>query len=157
MNEDNALDVRITRLASDNTHARVMNLVAEQVGITEVRAELLPGDKLTLIRELQHGHGVIAMIGDGVNDAPALAAATVGVAMGAGGTAVALETADVVLRGDDLGKLPFSRHCAWCDYHASDRLMFRHHSARRGGRPARRQHHRGRLECPAPPRVARER
>ena len=73
-----------------------------------LRAELLPGSKLTLIRELQHGHGVIAMIGDGVNDAPALAAATVGVAMGAGGTAVALETADVVLMGDDLGKLPFA-------------------------------------------------
>jgi Cd2+/Zn2+-exporting ATPase len=96
----------IVMLTGDN--ASVARRVADQVGITEVRAELLPGDKLTFIRELQHGPGVIAMIGDGVNDAPALAAATVGVAMGAGGTAVALETADVALMGDDLGKLPFA-------------------------------------------------
>lgn len=97
---------RLVMLTGDN--ASVAHRVAEQIGITDVRAELLPGNKLTLIRELQHGHGVIAMIGDGVNDAPALAAATVGVAMGAGGTAVALETADVVLMSDDLGKLPFA-------------------------------------------------
>jgi len=97
---------RVVMLTGDN--ASVARRVAEKLGITDVRAELLPGDKLTLIRELQHGHGVIAMIGDGVNDAPALAAATVGVAMGAGGTAVALETADVVLMGDDLGKLSFA-------------------------------------------------
>jgi Cd2+/Zn2+-exporting ATPase len=97
---------RLVMLTGDN--ASVAHRVAEQIGITDVRAELLPGNKLTLIRELQHGRGVIAMIGDGVNDAPALAAATVGVAMGAGGTAVALETADVVLMGDDLGKLPFA-------------------------------------------------
>ena len=97
---------RLVMLTGDN--ACVAQRVAEQVGITDVRAELLPGTKLTLIRELQQSHGVIAMIGDGVNDAPALAAATVGVAMGAGGTAVALETADVVLMGDDLGKLPFA-------------------------------------------------
>jgi Cd2+/Zn2+-exporting ATPase len=97
---------RLVMLTGDN--ASVAHRVAEHVGITDVRAELLPGNKLTLIQELQHGHGVIAMIGDGVNDAPALAAASVGVAMGAGGTAVALETADVVLMGDDLGKLPFA-------------------------------------------------
>lgn len=97
---------RLVMLTGDN--ASVAHRVADQVGITEIRAELLPGDKLTLMRELQHGTGVIAMIGDGVNDAPALAAASVGVAMGAGGTAVALETADVVLMGDDLGKLPFA-------------------------------------------------
>ncbi|MDB4438426.1 heavy metal translocating P-type ATPase [bacterium] len=97
---------RLIMLTGDN--ASVARRVADQVGLTEVHAELLPGDKLTLIRELQHGEGVIAMIGDGVNDAPALAAATVGVAMGAGGTAVALETADVALMGDDLGKLPFA-------------------------------------------------
>ncbi|MEO6750837.1 MAG: heavy metal translocating P-type ATPase [Opitutus sp.] len=97
---------RLVMLTGDN--ASVARRVAEKVGITDVRAELLPGDKLTLIRELQHGRGVIAMIGDGVNDAPALAAATVGVAMGVGGTAVALETADVVLMGDDLGKLSFA-------------------------------------------------
>jgi Cd2+/Zn2+-exporting ATPase len=97
---------RLVMLTGDN--AFVAQRVAGQIGITDVRAELLPGNKLTLVRELEQDRGVIAMIGDGVNDAPALAAATVGVAMGAGGTAVALETADVVLMGDDLGKLPFA-------------------------------------------------
>lgn len=97
---------QLVMLTGDN--ASVARRVADKVGITDVRAELLPGHKLELIRKLQHDRGVIAMIGDGVNDAPALAAATVGVAMGAGGTAVALETADVVLMGDDLGKLPFA-------------------------------------------------
>ncbi len=97
---------RLVMLTGDN--ASVARRVAEKIGITDVRAELLPGDKLKVIRELQHDRGVIAMIGDGVNDAPALAAASVGVAMGAGGTAVALETADVVLMGDDLGKLSFA-------------------------------------------------
>ncbi len=97
---------RLLMLTGDNTS--VARRVAEKVGITEVRAELLPGQKLTIVRELEKDRGVIAMIGDGVNDAPALAAATVGVAMGAGGTAVALETADVVLMGDDLGKLSFA-------------------------------------------------
>jgi len=82
--------------------------VYKRPGITEVRSELLPGEKLTVIREMEQDRGVIAMIGDGVNDAPAMAAATVGVAMGEGGTAVALETADVVLMGDDLGKLSFA-------------------------------------------------
>ncbi len=97
---------RLVMLTGDN--ASVAHRVADQIGITDVRAELLPGDKLTVIRELQRGGDGVAMVGDGVNDAPALAAATVGVAMGAGGTAVALETADVVLMGDDLGKLSFA-------------------------------------------------
>lgn len=97
---------RLVMLTGDNRS--VAQRVADQIGITDVHAELLPGSKLTLVHEMEQGSGVIAMIGDGVNDAPALAAATVGVAMGAGGTAVALETADVVLMGDDLGKLPFA-------------------------------------------------
>ncbi len=97
---------RLVMLTGDNRS--VAQRVAAKVGITEVRSELLPGEKLTVIREMEQDRGVIAMIGDGVNDAPAMAAATVGVAMGAGGTAVALETADVVLMGDDLGKLSFA-------------------------------------------------
>lgn len=93
-------------LTGDNTS--VARSVAARLGIDEFHAELLPEKKLTVIRELQDRHGPIAMVGDGVNDAPALAAATVGIAMGGGGTAVALETADVALMGDDLSKLSFA-------------------------------------------------
>jgi Cd2+/Zn2+-exporting ATPase len=82
--------------------------IGKEVGTDEVRAELLPEDKVTAIRELLERHGQVAMIGDGVNDAPALAHATVGIAMGGAGTATALETADVALMGDDLGRLPFA-------------------------------------------------
>jgi Cd2+/Zn2+-exporting ATPase len=82
--------------------------VGQEVGVDEVRADLLPEDKVTAIREMLAAHGQVAMLGDGVNDAPALATATVGVAMGGAGTAVALETADVALMGDDLTRLPFA-------------------------------------------------
>ena len=82
--------------------------IGKEVGTDEVRAGLLPEDKVTAIRELLERHGQVAMIGDGVNDAPALAHATVGIAMGGAGTATALETADVALMGDDLGRLPFA-------------------------------------------------
>ncbi len=79
--------------------------VARAVGITEVHAELLPEDKLHLIRQLQQHYGSVAMVGDGINDAPALAQATVGIAMGAAGSDVALETADIVLMTDRLTKI----------------------------------------------------
>ncbi len=96
----------IVMLTGDNRG--VGEAVGREVGVDVVKAELLPEDKVTTIKELLHRHGQVAMIGDGVNDAPALANATVGIAMGGAGTAVALETADVALMGDDLQKLPFA-------------------------------------------------
>jgi len=83
-------------------HAGAAAAVAEDVGIDDVRADLLPEDKLQIVEELRAKCGSVAMVGDGVNDAPALAAADVGIAMGAAGTDVAMETADVVLMGSDL-------------------------------------------------------
>ncbi len=89
-------------------HRVVAEQIAQTVGISDVRAELLPEAKLRAIHQLQAQYGPIAMTGDGVNDAPALAAANVGIAMGGAGTAVALETADVALMADDLTRLPFA-------------------------------------------------
>ena len=85
----------------------VAEAIAARVGIDEVHADLLPEQKLDLIERFKR-HGKVAMIGDGVNDAPALATADLGIAMGGGGTDVALETADLILMGDDLAKLPFA-------------------------------------------------
>lgn len=92
-------------LTGDNP--TVARAIGQQMGMDDIRAELLPQDKVTAVRQLVAQHGnTVAMVGDGVNDAPALAAASVGIAMGAGGTAQALETADVALMADDLSQLP---------------------------------------------------
>ena len=89
-------------------HRSVAESVGRQVGVDEVRAELLPEDKVAVMDALLQAHGSVGMIGDGVNDAPALARATVGISMGAAGTAVANEAADVALMGDDIGQLAYA-------------------------------------------------
>jgi Zn2+/Cd2+-exporting ATPase len=102
-----ALGVRpLVMLTGDNRG--VGEAIGREVGVDEVLADLLPEDKVTAVQRLQRQYGAVAMVGDGVNDAPALAHATVGVAMGGAGTAVALETADVALMADDLSRLPFA-------------------------------------------------
>ncbi len=95
---------RMVMLTGDNRDASAA--VAEQTGVEEVYADLLPGEKVEVLERLVKS-GSVGMIGDGVNDAPAMAASSLGIAMGGAGTDVALETADVVLMSDDLGKLPF--------------------------------------------------
>nr|WP_239640399.1 heavy metal translocating P-type ATPase [Halogeometricum pallidum] len=95
----------IVMLTGDNK--RVAQRIADDVGIDEVQAELLPEEKVATIEDLVERHENVTMVGDGVNDAPALATATLGIAMGGAGTDVALDTADVVLMGDDLSKIPY--------------------------------------------------
>jgi Cd2+/Zn2+-exporting ATPase len=96
----------IVMLTGDNEGAA--RHISGAVGVEEHRADLLPQDKVTAVEDLRHRYGSIAMVGDGVNDAPALAAADVGIAMGAAGTDAALETADVALMSDDLSKIPYA-------------------------------------------------
>jgi Cd2+/Zn2+-exporting ATPase len=98
------LGIRTAMLTGDN--ATTANSIARGVGIDDVRADLLPADKIDALTGLQKSIGSMGMVGDGINDAPALALATVGFAMGAAGTDVALETADVALMEDNLLKLP---------------------------------------------------
>jgi Cd2+/Zn2+-exporting ATPase len=89
-------------------HLETAQAIAHQLGIEEVCAELLPEQKLRAIRDLQTRYGKVAMVGDGINDAPALAVADVGIALGGAGTDVALETADIILMANSLDKLPLA-------------------------------------------------
>ena len=95
--------VSVVMLSGDNQ--RTADFIAKQVGIDEARGDLLPDDKVAAVRALREKHGSVAMVGDGVNDAPAMATATVGIAMGTAGTDAAIETADIALMKDDLAKI----------------------------------------------------
>jgi len=97
---------RLIMISGDNQ--QVADAVSKSVGLTEARGDLMPEQKVDAIKDLRSAHGEVAMVGDGVNDAPAMANATVGIAMGAAGSDVALETADVALMADDLTQLPFA-------------------------------------------------
>jgi len=97
---------RVVMLTGDN-HT-VARAIAREAGVDEVEAGLLPDEKVNAVRRLREAHGHVMMVGDGVNDAPAMATASVGVAMGGAGTDVALDTADIVLMADDLTKLPLA-------------------------------------------------
>jgi Cd2+/Zn2+-exporting ATPase len=94
---------QIVMLSGDNQ--RAADFIARQVGIDEARGDLLPDDKVAAVKALREKHGVVAMAGDGVNDAPAMATANIGIAMGAAGTDAAIETADIALMQDDLAKI----------------------------------------------------
>ncbi|MGH9141668.1 MAG: HAD-IC family P-type ATPase, partial [Vicinamibacterales bacterium] len=98
--------VRVVMLTGDS-HGTAQAIAAE-LGVDEFRAELLPEDKVAAIEELRRAHGPVAMVGDGVNDAPALASSDVGIAMGAAGSDAALETADIALMADELLRIPYS-------------------------------------------------
>ena len=100
-----AIDVTPVMLTGDNKKAA--HYIAKQVGISEVYGALLPEDKAQLIYDLQKRYGKVAMVGDGVNDAPSLARADVGIAMGGGGSDVAIETADITLMNDAIGTIPY--------------------------------------------------
>ena len=100
----------VVMLTGDNT--KVAAKIAARAGVDEFHADLLPQDKVTVLKSLQKKYGPVAMVGDGVNDAPSLATADIGIAMGGAGTDVAIETADVVLMSDDLRKIPFSINLA---------------------------------------------
>lgn len=98
-------DIKTVMITGDNE--RTAKAIANRIGIAEYQAELLPEDKVKIVEELSKKYGRVAMVGDGANDAPALARASVGIAMGAIGSDVSLETADIALMQDDLSKLPY--------------------------------------------------
>ena len=101
---------RVVMLTGDN-HASA-EVLARELGVDETQAELLPHDKVEAVQKLRQTYGSVAMVGDGVNDAPALAAADVGIAMGVAGSDAALETADIALMSDELLKIPYALRLA---------------------------------------------
>lgn len=104
------MKLKVAMLTGDN--ARTAKAIATELGIDEVRADLKPEDKVSAIQELERQYGPVAMTGDGINDAPALATATVGLAMGTAGTDAAIEAADIALMGDDPGKVAYALRLA---------------------------------------------
>jgi Cd2+/Zn2+-exporting ATPase len=104
--ELHALGIKVAMLTGDNPNAA--RRIADHIGVDDLRAGLLPQHKVDALHDLTARYGRVAMVGDGINDTPALAAASVGVAMGGAGSAGALETADIALMGDDLRGLPFA-------------------------------------------------
>ncbi|MFQ6110088.1 MAG: heavy metal translocating P-type ATPase [Candidatus Aminicenantales bacterium] len=100
------MGIKVVMLTGDN--ALTAKALAEELGIDDVRADLMPEDKIQAVRELEQKYGTVAMVGDGINDAPALSAATVGIAMGTAGTDAAIEAADTALMADDLKKVIYA-------------------------------------------------
>jgi len=98
--------IKVVMLTGDNEGTA--KAIAHQAGVDEYLAQLLPEDKVETVKKLKHRYGIVAMVGDGVNDAPAMAVSGIGIAMGAAGTDVAMETGDIVLMSDDLSKIPYA-------------------------------------------------
>lgn len=114
---------KIAMLTGDNRSTA--QAIASAVGVDDCRAELLPASKVEAIADLLARHGSVAMVGDGVNDAPAMAQATMGIAMGAAGSDAAIETADVALMSDDLSKIPWLiRHSRRCLFVVKQNIAF---------------------------------
>jgi Cd2+/Zn2+-exporting ATPase len=100
------MGVKTVMLTGDNE--TTAQAIAGELGIDEIKAELKPEEKVKAVRELEGTYGTVAMVGDGINDAPALAQATIGIAMGTAGTDAAVEAADVALAADDLTRVPYA-------------------------------------------------
>jgi P-type E1-E2 ATPase len=100
------MGMKVVMLSGDNV--LTAKAIARELNIDDVRAELEPEDKIKSIKEIEKEYGPVAMVGDGINDAPALARATVGIAMGTAGTDAAIEAANVALMADDLTKVPYA-------------------------------------------------